>query len=186
MRKIVYYLPGFGGQLGTGLGQGLLSRGCEVTGRETRGTFKELTFRQQVDAIAEDLQQHFWQEDSYVIANSFGAYLFLHAQAQMQPYVGNLLLLSPIVGDFRNEQVKMGFVPPFPERLLELAKSGKFSKPNKCQIHVGTEDWQSVPENVVKFAELVGVDVTLVDGAGHVLGKNYVDDLLDQWLTKSQ
>ncbi len=182
MRKVVYYLPGFGGQLGTGLGQGLLNRGCEVTGRETRGTFKELTFQQQVDAIAEDLQQHFWHEDSYVIANSFGAYLFLHAQAQMQPYVGNLLLLSPIVGDFRNEQVNMGFVPPFPERLLELAEGGKFSKPNKCQIHVGTEDWQSVPVNVLKFADFVGIEVFLVQGAGHTLGIDYVSGILDKWL----
>ena len=182
MRKIVYYLPGFGGQLGTGLGQGLLSRGCEVTGRETRGTFKELTFQQQVDAIAEDLQQHFWQEDSYVIANSFGAYLFLHAQAQMPPYIGNLLLLSPIVGDFRNEQVNMGFVPPFPEKLLQLAEAGEFPKPLKCQIHVGTEDWQSVPANVAKFAALVGIEVKLVQGAGHMLGKDYVGALLDEWL----
>jgi pimeloyl-ACP methyl ester carboxylesterase len=182
MTKTVYYLPGFGGQLGSGLGQGLLSRGCEVTGRETRGEFKELTFKDQVNTVSEDLAQHFWHNDSYVIANSFGAYLFLHAQAQLPPYVGNLLLLSPIVGDFRNEQVNMGFVPPFPEKLIQLAEAGVFPKPLKCQIHVGTEDWQSVPANVVKFAELVGLEVKLVQGAGHMLGKDYVGGVLDSWL----
>ena len=181
MAKTVYYLPGFGGQLSSGLGQGLLSRGCEVTGRETRGDFKELKFKEQVDTVAEDLAKYFWHDDSYVIANSFGAYLFLHAQAKLPAYVGNLLLLSPIVGDFRNEQVNMGFVPPFPERLLQLAEAGEFPKPLKCQIHVGTEDWQSVPANVVKFAELVGLEVTLIQGAGHMLGKDYVGAVLDQW-----
>ena len=182
MSRIVYFLPGFGGQLGKGLGQGLLDRGCEVTGRETRGTFKSLNFKEQIDTVAEDLAQHFWHDDSYVIANSFGAYLFLHAQAQLPSYVGNLLLLSPIVGDFRNEQVNMGFVPPYPDRLLQLADAREFPAPLKCQIHVGTEDWQSVPTNVQKFAELVGLEVKLVQGAGHMLGKDYVGSVLDQWL----
>lgn len=182
MSKTVYYLPGFGGQLGSGLGQGLLSRGFEVTGRETRGDFKQLNFKQQVETVAEDIQQHFWDKGEFVVANSFGAYLFLHAQAQMQPYVGNLLLLSPIVGDFRNEQVNMGFVPPLPDKLMKLAEAGEFPKPLNCQIHVGTEDWQSVPANVAKFSELIGVDVKLVQGAGHMLGKDYVGDLLNKWL----
>lgn len=35
----VYYLPGARGQLGAGLGQALLDRGCSITGRETRGEF---------------------------------------------------------------------------------------------------------------------------------------------------
>jgi len=182
MSKTVYYLPGFGGQLGSGLGQGLLSRGCEVTGRETRGDFKQLPFKQQVETVAADIQQHFWDKDAFVVANSFGAYLFLHAQSVMAPYVGNSLLLSPIVGDFRNEQVNMGFVPPFPNKLLQLAEAGEFPKPLKCQIHVGTEDWQSVPANVEKFAALVGIDVKLVQGSGHMLGEEYVGGVLDRWL----
>lgn len=37
IQKTVYYLPGAGGQLSTGLGQGLMDRGFDVTGRETRG-----------------------------------------------------------------------------------------------------------------------------------------------------
>lgn len=41
-RQTVYYLPGFGGQLATGLGQGLMDRGFDVTGRETRGDFRDL------------------------------------------------------------------------------------------------------------------------------------------------
>jgi transposase InsO family protein len=35
----VYYLPGYGGQLATGLGQGLIDRGFHVAGRETRDDF---------------------------------------------------------------------------------------------------------------------------------------------------
>ena len=105
MKNIIYYLPGMGGHLGSGLGQGLLGRGYDVTGRETTGEFRDLKFQSQIDAIAEDLRANFWYEDSKVIANSFGAYLFLHAQAQLEPYIGKVILLSPIVGEFENEGI---------------------------------------------------------------------------------
>ena len=62
-----------------------MDRGFDVTGRETRGEFKDLSFTDQVETVKEDLLNHFWTEDSRVIANSFGAYLFLHAQASLDP-----------------------------------------------------------------------------------------------------
>ena len=80
---IIHYFPGHGGTLGTGLGEGLLSRSYEVTGRETLGDFLMLPFEDQVETVAADLQGHFWREDAQVICVSFGAYLFLHAQAQL-------------------------------------------------------------------------------------------------------
>ena len=97
MGKMIYYLPGHGGRLNTGLGKGLLDRGYDITGRMIRDEFKELTFTEQVDVVADDLTKYFWTSESQVIANSFGAYLFLHAQSKMEPYIGRVLLLSPIV-----------------------------------------------------------------------------------------
>jgi hypothetical protein len=70
----IYYLTGMGGTLESGLGQGLLSRGFEVSGRELSGDFRKLDFQQQVDLVVTDLQSNFWREDAHVIANSFGAY----------------------------------------------------------------------------------------------------------------
>jgi alpha-beta hydrolase superfamily lysophospholipase len=95
MSKTVYYLTGMGGRLDTGLGQGLLSRGVGIAGRELVGEFRRLDFQQQIDLVADDLKADHWHEDAHVIANSFGAYLFLHAQAQLPPYVGKVILLSP-------------------------------------------------------------------------------------------
>lgn len=178
----VYYLPGFGGQLHTGLGAGLTSRGFQVAGRETRDEFKQLPFQQQIDTVANDLKEHFWSDESLVVVNSFGGYLFLHAQAQLPPYPGKVLLLSPIVGDFQNEDIRMGFVPPRAEVLLELAQAGRFPCPLQAEIYVGSEDWQSHPTNVTAFGEAVGIPVEVVPGGGHMLGKEYVGNLLDCWL----
>jgi hypothetical protein len=125
--------------------------------------------------------EHFWREDACVIANSFGAYLFLHAQALIgEPYVGKVVLLSPIVGEFANDdQVRpMNFIPPYAEKLLELASAGKFPVPLNCEIHVGSEDWQSCA-NSKAFSALVGIKIHVVEGAGHMLPKPYVATLLD-------
>lgn len=181
MNKSVYYLTGMGGQLHTGLGEGLLTRGFEIRGRELYGEFKKLDFQQQVDIVASDLRHHFWSEDSYVIANSFGAYLFLHAQAQLEAYIGKVILLSPIVGEFSNEETMTAYVPPRADKLLQLAKSNQFTTSKHCEIHVGELDWQSNPLNVSALAKLLGIKVHIVPKAGHMLPKEYVGSLLDKW-----
>lgn len=181
--ETVYYLPGWGGLLSTGLGQALLERGYDVTGRETVGDFKSLGFAGQVQTVASDLREYFWREDAHVICNSFGGYLFLHAQALIgEPYIGNVILLAPIVGEFvqDDEARPMNFIPPQAEKLLELANAKQFPLPLKCDIHVGSEDWQSCP-NAVAFGKLVGMKVHVLEGAGHGLPKAYVSGLLDQW-----
>ena len=182
MRRSVYYLTGMGGRLDTGLGQALLSRGLEIAGRELIGEFRKLDFQDQIDHIVEDLQSNFWHEEAHVIANSFGAYLFLHAQAQLPPYIGKVILLSPIVGEFANEETRMNFIPPRAEKLFDLAKAGSYPAPKHCEIHVGSEDWQSNPTNTTAFGKLLGLDVTVVPNAGHMLPKEYVGALLDRWL----
>ena len=105
MNKAIYLLCGHGGRITNGLGQELSRRGYDVVGRETVGDFKRLDFNEQVAMIAEDLKANFWHEDARVIANSYGAYLFLHAQAMMDAFIGKVMLLSPIVGEFSNEDI---------------------------------------------------------------------------------
>ncbi len=58
MANLIYYLTGWEGRLNTGLGQALMDRGFDVTGRETRGEFKDLSFTDQVETVKEDLLNH--------------------------------------------------------------------------------------------------------------------------------
>ena len=180
--NVVYYLPGWAGHLSTGLGQALMTRGFDVTGRETRDDFKDLSFTDQVETVKEDLINSFWTEDSIVIANSFGAYLFLHAQASLESYPGRVLLLSPIVGGFADDTTGRFFSPPQEHRLLKLAQAGQFPTLKNCEVHTGSEDWQSHPDAVTKFFGLLGVDTTVAEGRGHSLGEDYVGQLLSNFL----
>jgi len=181
----IYYLPGHGGRLDTGLGRALLSRGFDVSGRQTIGDFKALPFSEQIATIAEDLTASHWHTDARVIANSYGAYLFLNAQTLLKPYIGKVLLLSPIIGEFSNEDTRMGFIPPYAGRLVQLAERATYPTPQQCEIHVGALDWQSNPANVARLADLLGLSANVVPGEGHVLDKAYVSKLLDRWLESS-
>ena len=94
----IYYLPGMGGRLDLGLDKELLRCGFSLRGRETAGVFKKLNFKDQINALKQDLLGQFSTPEAHVIANSFGAYLFLHAQLELKPFPGRVLLLCPIVG----------------------------------------------------------------------------------------
>jgi hypothetical protein len=182
MNRTIYFLPGHGGRISNGLGQALLQRGFYVVGRETIGEFKSLDFDDQVATVASDLKSSFWHDDALVLANSFGAYLLLHALSYMQPFPGKILLLSPIVGEFSRDAINMGFIPPYSKRLYETASMRCYPIPKQCEIHVGSEDWQSNPENVAKFASLLGISFSVVQGDGHRLTHDYVSKTLEKWL----
>jgi hypothetical protein len=182
MIQSIYFLPGFGGRISNGLGKALVSRGFDVVGRETFGEFLKLNFEEQVTTISHDLKSSFWRQDALIIANSYGAYLLLHALSSMDTFPGKLLLLSPIVGEFSSETIRMGFIPPYADRLHTLASQGNYPIPSHCEIHVGSDDWQSNPDNVTAFGSFVNAKVTVVTDAGHSLPKEYVSSVLDKWL----
>ena len=113
MSTSIYFLPGHGGRISNGLGQELARRGFDVLGRETVGDFKKLDFDVQVETVAADLKTSFWHGNARVIANSYGAYLLLLALSSLTTFPGKILLLSPIVGEFSNDQTRIGFIPPY-------------------------------------------------------------------------
>ena len=178
----IYYLPGMGGRLDAGLGEELWRRGFMLTGRETVGAFKKLRFADQVDAVQQDLVDRFWKPEARVLANSFGGYLFLHAQLGLEPFPGRVLLLSPVIGSTAQSKTGMRFYPPRADLLQHTARAGGFPKPHNIEVHVGADDWQAGPQALVEFCNAVRVDVHLVPGRGHMLGSDYVGSLLNRWL----
>ena len=182
MKKTVYYLPGMGGRLHTGLGRGIHDRNYKIVGRETLGEFQKLAFQDKIDIVKNDLVEHFWYPDAKVVVNSFGAYWFLHAQLTMDPYPGQVLILSPIIGGSNYDEKMMRFYPPRADFLVQAASEGTYPVPLDAQIHVGSEDWQSGPEGVVVFGSAVGIPVTVLDGEGHMMRLDYVGGVLDKHL----
>jgi alpha-beta hydrolase superfamily lysophospholipase len=105
----------------------------DLAGRETVGDFRGMRFMDQIETVAEDLQTHFWREDAHVVANSFGAYLFLNAQSLMPAFPGKVLLLSPIVGE-RGGRAKLN--TPISGRAAPMGE-------DRARVFRSTEDEQT-------------------------------------------
>jgi len=120
--RSIFYLPGRVGRIDTGLGEALAARGLAVSGRETVGEFARLSFQEQIELVAQDLKTGFWLDNSRVMVNSYGAYLFLHAQTLLPPYLDKVLLLSPIVGEFSSNETGTYFIPSRSRHLKKLAQ----------------------------------------------------------------
>ncbi len=184
MEPLVYYLPGAGGLLHTGLGVALRSRGFHVRGRSTTGEFRQYGFDDQTALIGSDLRQpEIWNESSRIVANSYGAYLLLNAQIHLPPYPGKVLMLSPILGAFEDLMGGRHFIPPYADRLMRMVRGGSFPCPQNLLIHTGSQDWQSPASSAAEFASITGATLVIADGRGHSLGEDYVGPVLDSWLS---
>jgi hypothetical protein len=181
VRREIYYLPGMGGRLDRGLGHGLLERGYSLMGRETVGDFKRLRFGDQVEAVKSDLLGRFWQPDGLVIANSYGGYLFLHAQLDLDAFPGRVLLLSPVIGQATHERLGVRFFHPRADVLGKVSLGGGFPRLANIEVHVGEEDWQAGPQALLDFCVALEMRVHVAPGQGHTLGIDYVGPVLDQW-----
>lgn len=179
---MIYLLPGRGRALHEGLGLALTQRGFDVKGRAYLGSFSQLTFTEQIALIQSDLESEFWTPDAKIIAVSYGAYLYLNAQIYMRPFVGKVLLLSPVVGEVVNLTLGRYFIPPSADKIKQATATSQFPLPASLEIHVGEEDWQSPLEQVKDLSAKWGTKLNIVNSAGHTLPKDYVSSVLDKFL----
>ena len=68
--------------------------------------------------------------------------------------------------------------------VITMRELCKFNIPLNCEIHVGSEDWQSNPDSVLEFARLTGINAYVVSGSGHSIKKDHIMSVLDSWLKK--
>ncbi len=64
---------------------------------------------------------------------------------------------------------------------MRLAE-GRLAVPNRLEVYVGENDWQSNPANVQALFGDTSARVTVAPGAGHTLPTEFVAGLLDELL----
>jgi len=170
----IYYLPGRDGRLKKGLGAFLQEECDQLVGREVSGDLKGLKFEEQLEVIQQDLLESHWHEGGQIVANSYGAYLLLHTLIDMEPYPGNIFLLSPILGAAQTQ--KFFFRPPRAKRLLQSFEERTFPAPRSLSCIVGKFDWQSVPERCVDLCDAVNGRLNVVPDGNHVIDPELVQE----------
>ena len=183
----IYYVPGRGGRLNTGLGLELSARGYDLIGREIANPgprdqsnpFASLSFKQQVEVIQHDLKTHAWAPEALVIGNSFGAYLIAHSILQLGNFPGKCLFLSPVLGAVK--ATGMLFKPPKSSVLKDAIETRSFPS-ILLDIFVGSRDEHFLPEIAKQLSQQTLGKIIIIDGQGHRLERKTLSALLDQWL----
>ena len=146
----------------------------KLVGREVSGDLKGLKFEDQLEVIRQDLLESHWHEGDWIVASSYGAYLLLHTLIDMEPYPGNIFLLSPILGAAQTQ--KFFFRPPRAKRLLQSFQERAFPVPRSLNCIVGKFDWQSEPERCMDLCDAVNGRLNVVPDGNHVIDPELVQE----------
>lgn len=173
----VLYITGRGGSLNKGLAAYLASsvKGFEGIAVDTQ--FLKRRPLEQVEFIRQKMAE---DPTRLVIANSYGAYLVLHALAQIEGFTPeNVLLLSPLLGVGRSQGGFYMNIPPLLSRLEEAFKNSEVMKPKTIKFLVGELDKQISTSQVSFLDKYFGLDtVQVYPGEGHILDAKSVREAL--------
>lgn len=183
MKAQIYLLPGRRESLSEKLGLILDRLGLSWEGRPMTGDFDAMRFSDKLSVIETDLKTGFWTQNSVLVGRSYGGYLMLHVLADLPPFPGCVLLLSPVLGPALAAGGRRGSMPPRSKKLLALAEAGAFPRPRKMAIHTGAADDGCDPELANRFgAAISGAVVEVLPGKGHWLGDELTERIVIHFL----
>ena len=182
MNKTVYLVPGRGNRL-SDIGDIVLSLEYNVCGREIMPPFSSGAFSEQLGIIQKDLKAYSWDNDAKLIGHSYGGYLLMHALSELDPFPGDILLLSPVLGPAIDKERLYISYPPRSNKLLTLAKASKFPIPRYMEMHIGSNDNRSSLELAITICGMIPVaKLHIVLNQGHTLKKNYLEKVISGFL----
>lgn len=180
--KKIYLLPGRGGRVDGFIGKILKDFSYEVEGHNLDDTFQKMRFSEQIKIIKKDLENHFSNKESKVIANSYGAYLFLHAILEMNDFQGKALLFSPMLGRSKIAENRPIVSPPRAKKLLKYKKDNNFPNIN-LEVHTGVNDEICDPQLAKDiFKEIPNCKLQLIPNASHRLDGEYIKRVISDFL----
>ena len=180
----VIYITGRGGDANKGLGAYLKALDANRIGLSINGQFLKLSFDEQVTFVTK-LIGDFDSSDTYIIANSYGAYLCLQALIDAPQYLSRFLLLSPVIGAALNSKQMAYSRLPSSQKYKQVVADKRLTKPHSIEVHIGSED---AGYDALAFDDLcvaLGSNlVNVIDGQGHGLERNTVQAIVTQFLGK--
>jgi len=117
MKHAVYLVPGRGNRLHE-IGEIITSFGRNVSGRELIPPLSNYGISDQVEIIQNDLLENLRHPDTKLIGHSYGGYLLLPALLDLDPFPGDMLLLSPVLGPSMDKERRYISYPPRAKKIF--------------------------------------------------------------------
>lgn len=155
MNNKVYLIPGRDEKLSGFLGDKISHMGFDVYGREILPPFSRLQFSEQLKIIKNDLKSLFWYQNAKLVGYSYSSYLLLHSLAELEPFPGKILLLSPVLDAAMSKDKVYLSCPLRAKKLLQFTKNGEFLSPGYLELHTGLEDNGCDPDLAKRICSLI-------------------------------
>ena len=179
----VIYITGRGGDANKGLGEYLKTLHANRIGLSVNSQFLQLDFQNQINVVSK-LIGEFDSSHTRIIANSYGAYLCLHALIDAPSYLSHFLLLSPAIGAALNEQTLAYSRMPGCQKYNFAVAEERLTKPASLAIYIGDKDDGYDPQ---RFTDLCVALATgphhLVENQEHALDKVLIQKIVGQFLS---
>jgi len=180
MQKNIFYISGRGGNFTTGLGKYLATKANELDGLGLSNEFLSQEFETQLDIISKMIISADAKKTIF-IANSYGAYLLMHALFSKDIELSKLILISPILGS--SYYGNRFFKPPYSRRLNELMSGTGHKLPKDTTVIWGTED-NGIDQNAIQKLSFQCIDIKLIEinEQKHDIDKRILAKTLDRIL----
>ena len=119
---------------------------------------------------------------THVIANSYGAYLFLLSLIAQPSSPIRVLLLSPVLGRAMDRERMLFSRPPREASLKRAISDMNLGQVEHLEILTGEDDEVCDPNLARSIGQQLNIPVTVLKGQGHMLEQQSVATVIDAFL----
>lgn len=176
----IFYISGRGGDIHTGLGEYLKKLSKNFDGLSLTDSFLNTPFSEQVSELRTAITAA-TEKQARIVANSYGAYLFLHALINLPKIESRVLLLSPVLGACMTESRYIR--PPGVKTLYQALQDNLIPVPEHIELHTGEDDKTCAPVMACEFNELIPLHkLKIIPHQGHMIDKPVVRRIVKDFL----
>ena len=174
----IRYITGRGGDALGGLSAYLATLSENFDALAIDPSFLSADFLEQIEVVREFCAE----EGAYIIANSYGAYLFLHSLIARAPLRASALLLSPVLGRVNSEKRMLISRPPGEKRFNRAVSDGSFGLPAVTRIVTGEDDAVCDSQLSAHVSSQLHIELEVLIGEGHMISPPKVAAAVDAFL----
>ena len=174
----IRYITGRGGDALGGLSAYLATLCANFDALAIDPSFLSADFLEQIEVVREFCAE----EGAYIIANSYGAYLFLQSLIDQPPIESKVMLLSPVFGRVNSEKRMLISRPPGEKTLKSAIMEARLGLPEHLEILTGSDDETCDASLAEETAHMLGVEVCVLQNEGHMITPSKVISAVEAFL----
>ena len=173
------YITGRGGSNTQGLSVYLSTLVDDYQALANNSELHRLSIEEQINTVTE-----FCKPATHLIANSYGAYLWLLSRIDAASSDTRVLLLSPVLGRAVDPEKMLASRPPRLRGLESAIAEDRLVLPDQVRVVTGRDDDVCNYRTAVAQCRKLGLeDLSIIEGEGHNMSHELVSKTVADFLT---